>query len=446
MVKPFGLWPFPHTQEPSAADDIAAFAAANSGIMVATFDDGIPWTEALNNDPLPAANTSRATRTNAYKGSLPVFVSVRPTLDSGAGMKPPPPGSVTPDSFWKAELGATWSDPDAIAAYTNFIRWICTEISPTWVNLGQEGAEVAEKFPTTLWPEYLAMHQAVYSQMKLEFPAIKFGTSIGLPFLRKPAVASLLTSFWTDYNDWIGLSWYPFVPGFYELLGASPISRAIPDQWEEQFTWLDTYLPGIPKALAETSYSSRAGQYGFTDAGSGSQGSFGIQGSLVFQDAYIRSLPSRNWEFVNWLGAKDYWRLWIGTAFERDGINELWRYTSLVDETDGVKPTLETWRAVVNETALPAPPSSPPSVPSGGVGDSEGLLTVGWSLDTSAGLLTLGRSVTIAVGVSELPVWAQAAGEVVRGVSLSVQTATGVKPVTSIWRQGASSVERIWGP
>ena len=321
--RPFrmGFTAFPHDITLEAVAETRRFVQANAD-LIAHHIEGVPWTEALREEPFSKELQSEHESKRSMKPpGAKVYLAVSP----GRGdLKLPDKGAAPLAPELK---GKTYDDPLVKKAYLAYCRRSIDFFRPDYLAIGIETNEILNA-GADQWRAYVELHRYVYRELKKEHPNLPVFASFTLHAMFKNPGRMLEA--WTELmteNDLVAVSYYPF------LLGQPP---------EKALQWLTEKFDrfGKPYAFVET---NEAGDRLVLP-----QSKIVIDGSPQRQEAYLRTLlalaEQRRFEFVVLFIHRDYDALWDkikGTAPE---LFMAWRDCGLLDEQGRARPAYAVWR------------------------------------------------------------------------------------------------------
>jgi len=312
-----GFTPFPYEISLDAANYVYTKLETESDIINHHFDNGVPWMEALNEQPFHQNIIDdwdfrkSKTTTETHK----VYVSATPLNFSRNGL-----------AAYRGEsdnmtLPAPWNSypfnhVNVRTAYFNYCKRLIDFFKPDYFNMAIEANLLYVNNPTK-WSEYLQLHQYVYAQLKSTFPDLKVFTSISGAHLiagflegndyvqQRLATLQLL-----EHSDLYGISFYPYLGKY--------LANPYPEGTLEQLFSISTK----PVAVAETGY---AAQTFSIDVGSG--------------PITIESDPSRQQKYMKELltVCEKFKAVFVINFVIRD-------YDQLYDENGNPRPALNTWK------------------------------------------------------------------------------------------------------
>jgi hypothetical protein len=290
--------------------------------LIAHHIEGVPWAEALHNEPFPKELMSdRETKRSMTPPGAKVYLAISP----GRGDLKLAEKGTTP---LPTELrGKGYDDAQVKQAYLNYCRRSIDYFKPDYLCIGIEVNEIFSAGQEK-WKAYSELHRHVYRELKKERPNLPIFASYTLHNLIKQKGEMLkVCQELMPFNDCVAISFYPFFIG--ETPGAA-------------FQWLlesfDSF--GKPYAIVETNDTAERTEF--------PKSKMVLNGSPEKQTAYVRALlelaERRRFRFVVLFIHRDYDRLWEtikGTAPE---FFIAWRDCGLVDEAGRARPSYGVWR------------------------------------------------------------------------------------------------------
>jgi hypothetical protein len=189
---------------------------AESDIISHRFDNGVPWTEALNGQPFSDAIMNdwdlRRSRTSSDQK---IYLSVTP-LNSArnglAALRGEAENMALP-SPWSAY---TFDHAEVKAAYVNYCSRLIDFFRPHYFNMAIEANLVYVHGPEK-WSNYLRLHAYVYHQLKAAYPDIVIFSSVEGGYLLEGFVAGndhvqqrLAVMELMESSDLYAVSFYPY--------------------------------------------------------------------------------------------------------------------------------------------------------------------------------------------------------------------------------------------
>jgi hypothetical protein len=337
----FGFTPFPYDATAEAVSDVAGLLRDNASIHALHYDDGVPWSEMLDNKPLPEkVQREWNDAARAAPAGRPLYLALTPLAKDRKSLAPSL-GGKDGSLPWSLKL-APLDDKKVKAAYLEYVRRAVQHFRPAYLNIGIEAGELASR-DAGRWPKYESLYLHVAQAIKREFPQLQVGMSFGLQSLRKPEVAERARRV-VDASDYLCVSFYPHASPFGERFG-EPALGAGELAWREPLDWLRSYTRK-PLAVCETGYLTRTATLKSFDQ-------LTLRGDVGLQTRYVRELAQTarrdNYLFVVWFLAVDYDRLYERLGGDKPGneVNLLWRNIGLWDGEMRPKPALREWQAAL---------------------------------------------------------------------------------------------------
>jgi len=316
-----GFTAFPHDISIEAVEQTRRFVRDNAD-LIAHHIEGVPWAEALRDEPFPRDLVSEHESKRSMKPpGAKVYLAVSP----GRGDLKLPDKGATP---LPPELrGKAYDDPAVKKAFLTYCRRCVDFFRPDYLAIG---IEVNEIFSTGAdkWRAYVELHRCIYGELKKEHPGLPIFASFTLHNMIKNR-GPMLTA-WNElmpYNDFVAVSYYPFLAG-------EPAEKAL--------AWMTETFDrfGKPYAMVETN-----------DAGDRlvfPKSKIVIDGTPEKQAAYVRTLlalaEQRRFVFVVLFIHRDYDALWDKIKATAPELFMAWRDCGLVDEQGNARPAYAVWR------------------------------------------------------------------------------------------------------
>jgi len=334
--RPFymGFTPFPPDTTPAALEGTYRGITANGDIICHHFDDGVPWTEALEDEPFaPHLRDGWITRRDRTPANFKVFVAVTPldTFRKGLALYH---GENENMALPQAFAGKAFDDPMVMKAYLAYCRRTVDTFKPDYLAIGIEVNELLHHAPEK-WPAFVTLYRHVYRSLKKEHTQ--------LPVFATFTLHNLLQDGWSDIElqrekvreflpevDIAGISFYPFM----KTLGR-------PENPIEAFQWIREFVGSKPMAITETGFPAEPTtlrDFNVT-----------LPGSEPDQAAYIESVlragVQDRYLFVIAFLYQDYDALWekIKDHFSGDWA-AAWRDCGLLDGAGGERAALAVWK------------------------------------------------------------------------------------------------------
>lgn len=330
-----GFTPFPWDMTLEAVMDTGRFIVENGDIISHHLEQGVPWTEALDDKPFhPNMMKDWEGRRKLSEGKK-LFLSVTPLNEGRNSMelyRGEDEDMPIPDSF----KDIAFNDAIVKKAYLNYCRRAVDCFQPDYFAVGIEVNELFHNSPQ-MWSPFVELHKHIYTELKKSHPDLPVLFTVSLHNLTNPSwedrkeqqdeITKLL-----EFTDIAGISYYPFMAGQSE-------------RPTEIFDWVKDFTDK-PLAITETGFPAEdivLKTYGIT-----------IPGSPEKQASYFETLLDRagkdDYLFVIAFLYRDYDAL-FGKIFpeleKRDltmDIFSVWRDCGMVDENGTERPALEVWK------------------------------------------------------------------------------------------------------
>jgi hypothetical protein len=336
-----GFTPFPYAVSQEAVDFTYQKIAQDADMVNHHFDNGVPWVEALNDEPFHTNITNDWThRKNSTPPGQKVYISVAPLNIDRNGL-----GKYRGEAE-DMPLPAPWdsyhfSSIEVKTAYVNYCKRIIEFFKPDFFNMAIE-ANLLYYVNPSLWSEFLDFHEYVYQQLKASYPdLVVFSSVTGAHMLEKffegndhvqqrLAVRQIL-----ENSDLYALSFYPYLSNY--------LGNPFPENtFEELFNISDK-----PLAIAETGYAAQS----FTiNTGTGE---VTVTSDPVKQHQYLEELLSaaekHHARFVINFVLRDYDQLWQSIGAKND-LTIAWRDTGLYDEDGNTREAYTTWKGFLSRS------------------------------------------------------------------------------------------------
>lgn len=337
QTRPFymGFTPFPYDVSQEAVDFTYQKIAEDADVVNQHFDNGVPWVEALENEPFHAniVNDWQSRKEQTPAGHK-IYVSVTPInfLRTGlAGYRAAEDNMALPEPWSKY----SFNNEPVKTAYLNYCKRIIDFFEPDFFNMAIE-ANLLYFNHSPLWDDYRELHEFIYSELKKTYPKLPvFCSVVGAHMMPDTFTGNDHVALRTatlqliEHSDLFAISLYPFLSGY--------LGNPYPDDMlDELFA-----ISSKPLAIAETGYSAQTFSI---DTGNGVATIISDQNK---QDKYIKDLlkacTKRKAVFVINFVLRDYDDLWVDIG-SPTGIEIAWRDTGLYDEDGNPRHALATWR------------------------------------------------------------------------------------------------------
>ena len=370
-----GFTDFPHDLTTEGIVAAAEVVGREGDLSVQHFDDGVPWSEALNGTAYPASYVAEL---DGHASLIPddhsVYLAVTPisvNRDGLARYRTDAADQPLP-APWNAY---TFDHPDVARAFLNHCLRMIDRFQPDYFAFAIEVNLLLENAPGQ-WPALTRLLAETRAGLNAAHPALPtFVTLYAEAFHRdtgrqRDALAAVL-----PLTDYIAVSTYPY-------LRQQVLERGIP---EDYFSTIADLAPGKPFAISETGWPAEEVN---------APAPVVIPGSPAAQQSYVERLLSeaeaRNTAFITWFLGRDYDTAWDKVYKNSPGaaVSRFFRDTGLFDGGGNARPGLAVWRqwfgrefipraAAIGPTvratpraAAPPPPSRVSSRPAAVVGGS----------------------------------------------------------------------------
>ena len=334
-----GVTPWPADFTAQEVDNAYSFINDHCDIVSYHFDDGVPYDEALQNNPFPSKflQEAQTRKTKTFPGKK-IFLSVAALNLSRSEKADYYDSNNVPDSiknYWKK---LPFDDSKVVKAYINYISWLIDTFNPVYVNYGVESnLETWNPPQFILYKNFLSQ---VYIQLKTKYPAIPFFISF---MVTETASGYNYASQLLPYTDFIGLSAYPYV-----IVSSSANGNTDPANFPaDYFTKFINLDSSKPIAFAETGYIAQDLVIPAI--------SLNKQGTEKWQKDYLELIcklcNQQRAKLLIWFCHKDYDAgiATLKSAGLYQYLFDFWRDTGLEDETGRERPSYQSWLTWVNK-------------------------------------------------------------------------------------------------
>jgi len=330
-----GFTPFPWDISLEAVTETNRFIVENGDIVSHHLEQGVPWTEALENKPFHPRMMDDWEGRRKVSANSKVFLSVTPLNGGRSGMslyRGEDEEMPIPNLFKDKAL----NDPIIKKAYLNYCRSAAEFFQPDYFAIG---IEVNELFHNSrqMWNPFLELYMDTYAELKKDYPDLPIFATVTLHNLTNTGWENLqeqqseIKKF-LEHNDIAGISYYPFMAGQSER----PI---------EMFDWIREFTDK-PLAITETGFPAEdiiLKTYNVE-----------ISGTPEKQTIYFETLLDRasqdNYLFVIAFLHRDYDALWEKIKNMVPEAFIVWKDCGLVDENGVERPALDVWKRYFSET------------------------------------------------------------------------------------------------
>ena len=331
----FGFTAFPYDLTPEAIEQVHQIILPQSNLYALHFDRCLPWREALENKPFPKWLQDDWQSIKRYiPETHTVYVAVTPSAIDRRSLAPAC-SSRDEEEEPVPFKSASFTHPDVMQAYLNYVKRVVDFFQPRYLNIGIEMSELSLRYPKE-WPPFAALFMYVYDALKSQYPSLQIGAEFVLQSLMLPRVANQVKPV-VNKSDYVGLSFYPYGSNYGVRLGAPPLPAGA-DQWNAPLHWVRQYTTK-PLALCETGYITQPLYL--------KQGNLRFAGSDNLQAAFARDVLQAavrdRYAFVVWFIPVDYDRLFAklppGSEWK-----SIWMHAGFFDKDLRPKPAWSVWQ------------------------------------------------------------------------------------------------------
>ena len=330
-----GFTPFPWDMTVDAIMDTAKFIMENGDIISQHLEQGVPWTEALDDKSFhPNMMKDWQGRKDVNKNKK-MFLSLTP-LNEGRNAMEMYRGVDEDMPIPEPFKDKAFNDPIIKKAYLNYCRSAVKYFQPDYLAIGIEVNELFHNSPD-MWSPFVELYKYTYTELKKDYPNLPIFFTVSLHNLTSPDWKDLETQQdeikkLLEYSDVMGISYYPFMAGQSE----KPIKTL---DWIRKFT-------DKPLAITETGFPAEdivLESYKVT-----------IQGSPEKQATYFKTLLERGnqdgYLFIIDFLYRDYDALFksIAPQLEKRSLTleifSVWKDCGIVDENGAKRPAYDVWK------------------------------------------------------------------------------------------------------
>lgn len=324
-------WPADFTE--AELNNSYNFINNNCDIVCYHFDDGVPYEEAYNNQPMPVKLLQdvqlKKSKTQAGKKVYLGISALKLNRKERTGYYDSNAVNPSVVNYWKQ---LPFDDAKVITAYFNFACWLIDQFQPSFINYGIESNH--PYWDATAFSQYNRFLSSVYGMLKARYPDIPIFLSLMVD--ENPANLSNASQL-LPYSDYVALSAYPYV-----TISSSANGNTNPAKFPADFfSRFINLAPNKPLVFAETGYIAEnlvVPSY-----------SLNKQGTESWQNEYLKLVfnlcNERKAKFMIWFCHKDYD---AGNAtLQAMGLYQdlfaIWEDTGLKDETGRERSSYSTW-------------------------------------------------------------------------------------------------------
>lgn len=327
-----GVTPWPADFTSAEIDSAYQFINHHCDIVSHHFDDGVPYEEAYNNQPMPTELQqevqNRISRTAVGKKILLSVAPLNLTRTHKADYYLHSTIDATIKTNWESLPS---NHPHVVIAYVKYMSWLIDSFHPNYINYGVESN--SGQFNTADFINYKDFLAQVFSQLKTLYPNIPLFVS----FMVDESDAGYTNAEQLlPYTDYVALSAYPYV-------GISSSSNGSTNPALFPANYFEKYIAIAPKpfVIAETGYIAEnliVPSY-----------SINKQGTMAWQNDYLEKISqlcsTHQAKFMIWFCSKDY-DAGVATLQSLGLFQDLfllWQDTGLKDPSGHPRPSYHTW-------------------------------------------------------------------------------------------------------
>jgi hypothetical protein len=336
--RPFYLsfTPFPHEISVEAVDYAYTQIGKDADMITHSFDEGVPWVEALSNQPFSKYiqddwNLRKTKTPSGHK----VFVqqSAISFLRTGLALYRKDANDLPLPKPWDT---IRFNHLNVKTAYLNYCKRQIDFFKPDYYGFSIEPNILLSKKPT-LWNDYKAFHQFIYQELKKTYPTLPLLYSTAGSFLlrgyednvdydaQEQAQRDLL-----PFTDIFGVSLY--------IYGSKVAVNATPS---DVFDKLKAFAKDKPMCMTETGFISKDLILDLTPTLRVTIAS-NEQKQADYMTLLLESATKHQFLFVNNFILRDYDKLWQQAGGKND-ISALWRNIGLYDTNGQAKKAYPVW-------------------------------------------------------------------------------------------------------
>jgi len=344
-----GFTNFPHDGTPAGVTAALNVIRNDGDLLVAHFDNGIPWDAALVNnfsqypqDFRDEINFLVAARPSGHK----LYLAVTPIAFLRNRLAPTrgPNGQQTFLAPWS---GYAFDHPDVITAFINHCRIMINQFNPDFFTFGIEVNLVHEVAGDSIWRSYPSFAAAVYTSLRASYPGLPLIQSLQADsYYRNPTVQSGVIQQIIPYTDYIAISTYPFGDAVRYPHQSQANPAFLPASF---FSMLADLAPNKPFAVAETVWPAEDVSSPYPVE---------IRSNESYQHLYVNALlnasNSLRAKFVCWFFTRDYDDFWNSTLSSdpNAALIRLCKDTGLYRGDGTSRPALIYWHSFLNRQRL----------------------------------------------------------------------------------------------
>jgi hypothetical protein len=292
---------------------------------------GVPWEEALKEQPFPPVAEQYLAKWSKLKkrlgGDRAVYLALTPLKLQRNDLAVYWGGDAVGAKKWKSRA---FDAPETILAYTRFCRRMIRTFQPDYFAYGIEANMLAEANPQK-FERFRVLAQRVYETLKAENPNLPIFLTFQIDVYHKhPGRQRQVITKLLPYTDYIAVSTYPYMEGY------SP--QTLPENWFAEVAKLD---PRKPFAIAETGFIAEESYRNVLNRKT-------VEGTEAAQAAYVRRLlccaDRQQARFVVWFFPQDvdaFWKELTNPLMK--WFVKIWRDSGLVDGSGRERQGMKEW-------------------------------------------------------------------------------------------------------
>jgi hypothetical protein len=339
-----GFTPDDLLDAPEVGNAVQGALSKHSDLVAFHLGRGVPWEEALNEQPFPPAVEAYLTKWSRLKGRLradeAVYLALTPLRLQRNGIAPCWGGDEASARRWKSR---NLDGPETILAYTRFCRRMIQRFKPDYFAYGIEANMLADANPI-MFEQFRILAKQVFETLKAENPELPIFLTFQIDLYHKHrAEQRAVVSKLLPYSDFIAVSTYPYMEGY--------TPHTLPEGWFADVAALD---PRKPFAIAETGFIAEESYRNWLSGKT-------VEGSEDAQAAYVRRLlrsaSRQHARFVVWFFPQDVDEFW---KEQRNPLVKwfvkIWRDSGLVDGSGRERKGLKEWDRWLQRPRIPVRP------------------------------------------------------------------------------------------
>ncbi|MEZ6002602.1 MAG: hypothetical protein R3F33_00325 [Planctomycetota bacterium] len=327
--------PWPHAATPAAVAFTYQEILANGDWIAHHLDRGVPWQEALDGTPYPAAVENELDGlVAATPVGTPVYLAITPLNGARDGL------ALNWGASGAQPLSPPWdtrgfADAEVADAFASYALDLIGRFQPACLNFAIEASELA-LHDASMFADFVTFENALLPQIRAQYPNLPLMLSVALKSPGSTDAQTLASSLPPAIApiDWVGISVYPYV--FFEHADKGDPANLPADWLTQALAW----SAGKPIAITETGWIAE-------DLVIPSF-SVNVPSDPAKQQAYLDALfagcRATQARFCVWFTIADFDDLWNNTLGQ-DPLAQIWRDTGLYDGVQVARPALARWQS-----------------------------------------------------------------------------------------------------